>query len=249
MWLTTEVFATLSLGRLLQFGVLELGEFSCVLENLDEALLIKSLGGRLCDSANSIACCLKETLFIQISRVDRWQILLLVVLGISLALLNWGILDRDSLTHLCLVDNDRFVGAKDVEGDLILTIALYRDVESGENGELVLEHLSGDGIIHNVDIGGSFVDLLFQESQNALGLEKFLNEAHVTGDLEVLVLLRGHAEHNWGSLLEVLPEFAILTLGQEVTEDALVWGGSVLWGWRGLTETVGDGEGHFDASL
>ena len=117
------MLATLRLGLLLQLGVLELGEFSCVLENLDEALLIKSLGGRLCDSANSIASGFKETLLIQISRVDRWQILLLVVLGVSLALLNWGILDRDSLTHLCLVDSDGFVGAKDVKRDLVFAIA------------------------------------------------------------------------------------------------------------------------------
>ena len=85
--------------------------------------------------------------------------------------------------------------------------------------------------------------------QDALCLEELLNEAHVAGDLKVLVTLNCEAEHDRGSLLEVLPELAILALGEQVAKDVLVGCCGILGRRGGLTEAVSDGEGHVDASL
>ena len=101
------MLTALRLGYLLQLSVLELGEFSCVLKDFDETLLIERLLGCFCDGADGCRGSLEEVLFcLNISCIDGWQFLLLVVLGCGLALLDWCVLDRDGFAHLCLVNDD-----------------------------------------------------------------------------------------------------------------------------------------------
>ena len=87
-----------------------------------------------------------------------------------------------------------------------------------------------------------FLDLVVQESQDALSLKQLLNEAHIAGDLKILILLYTEAEHDRGSLLEVLPEFRIFALGKQILQDVGIGGGSVLWSGGCLAEAIGDGQ-------
>lgn len=118
------MFTTRRLGNLLELRVLELSEFAGVLEHLDEAVLVEGFLGCLDDGADGLASGLKEALLVQIGRVDVGHLGCLGILWLGLSLVHWGILDSDGLTHLYLVNDDGFIGAKDVERDLVFTIAL-----------------------------------------------------------------------------------------------------------------------------
>ena len=109
------MLAALLLSDFFKSLVLEFGEVARVLEHLDKGVLVKRLLGCLFHRTDSINCGLKESLLVHVSRVDVRQVLLLVIPRLSLTLLNRCVLDGDCLTHLNLVNNDRLVGAEDVE--------------------------------------------------------------------------------------------------------------------------------------
>ena len=243
------MLATLSLRFLLKLRVLELSEVACVLEDLDESIFVESLVSGLANFANSIDRSLKETFLGDVCRIDVDKNGLLVVFGGNDTLLDGRVLDSDRLTQLNLVDHNGLVAAEEVERDFVFAVTLHRNVKSGQDSKFVLKHLGGDGVLHNVDIGGTLLNLLVEKSKNALRLEELFDEAHVAANLQVLVLLDGEAEHDWGCLLEVLPELGILALGEQVSQDVGVGGGGVLGSRGGLSEAVDDLEGHSDALL
>jgi hypothetical protein len=57
-----------------------------------------------------------------------------------------------------------------------------------------------------------------------------------------LVVLDGKAEHDWGGLLEVVPELGVLALGEKVLENIGIGGGGELGSGSSFAETVHNGE-------
>ena len=176
------MLTTSLLSNSLHFSILELCKLARVLEHFDESVLIEGLFRRFCDCANGINGSLQETLIIKVSGVDVRQ-LRLGVLGLSLSFLYRRILDRDSLSHQCLVDDDGLLSAKQVEGDSILAVTLHRDVKCREDSEFVFKHFRGNSILHDIHISGALTNFAVKQSQNALRLEQLLDEAHIAGNL------------------------------------------------------------------
>jgi len=206
-----EILASLRLRFCLQVASFHFSEITCVSENLDERFFVKSLLWRLFKLTNGFNSSYNKLLLADIGRDHRKLYLLFLW---SLLLNDWLILDRDSFLEFSLVNHNALVCTEQVKADFIFAIFFNADIQRVKNLQLVLEHLSCEGIVNDIDVSGSGVKFVFHEGKNGFCLKQFFNEAHVTHHLEILVVLYCYAEHDRSCLSKVHPEVGIFTFWQ-----------------------------------